>query len=66
MIKTGVMEPVKAEVKVGDTTTVLAKQTGDLVVNTQASYVSSDESIATVDNTGKVTGIKEGNSNNYW
>ena len=57
---TGEMNPTEATVKVGETVQVTAKQTGTIQVKTLATYTSSDTSIATVDSTGKVTGVKAG------
>ena len=57
---TGKMTPASATISVGGTTTVHAAQTSSIKVSTLPTYTSSDETIATVDSTGKVTGIKAG------
>ena len=56
----GRMTPTTLSLKVGEKGQVVAEQTGDLLINTLPTYVSSDESIATVDDKGIVTGIKAG------
>ena len=54
------MSPKELEIAVGETAKVTAIQTGNISVQTLPTYTSSDESIATVDDFGNVTGNKAG------
>ena len=48
------VSPATAEIEVGKTTTLTA--------NTEVTWISSDNTVATVDATGKVTGVKAGSA----
>lgn len=52
--------PLNGTVKVGQTTTFIAKVTPDNATNQKIAWTSSDEAVATVNENGVVTGIKEG------
>lgn len=54
------LTPATATVKVNETTQLSAKITPDNATNKGVGYASSDETIATVDSSGKVTGKKVG------
>ena len=58
---TGVtVAPVSQKVKVGKSTTFIATVSPENATNKKVKWSSSDESIATVDEDGVVTGVKEG------
>lgn len=58
---TGVtVTPTSQKVKVGKSTTFIATVTPDNATNKEVTWSSSDESIATVNEDGVVTGVKEG------
>ena len=58
---TGVtVAPVSQKVKVGKSTTFIATVTPENATNKKVKWSSSDESIATINEDGVVTGIKEG------
>ena len=56
----GKITPTTATIRVGGTTTVTATETGAYKLNVAPTYTSSNTAVATVDSSGKVTGIKAG------